>query len=220
MSVLISVVLIDGCADMGLTPQSEEPFCPATLSDESYYYYIDQRDKLWLRTSEIAILFNSPKDSLAVAEFAGAASPLLRQDSIRLLYDERQHPIHEPPWMVWSVQLVAGVTPPVEKGLLDNLIGYDDIYFATPSYEADSVFRYRVWLTSEFAAKLIDTTKSDELAHINSQFGISQRRDAFRGGVYYLDVPKVLCRNSLEMSNYYHEHFRWMLEWVSVNWLF
>jgi len=211
---------LPGCKDVGTPLLPEKPFCPETLGMESYYYYFDQKKPLWLRTSEIAILFKTPKDSGAVAAFAAAASALLRPDSVRLLYDERPNPIHEPPWLVWGVQLVPGVTSEMEKGLLDALKGYEDIHFATPSYEADSVFRYKIWLTTEFSVKLLDTTKLTELHQLNSQFGITQRPDRWRPGVYYLEVPKTLCRNSLEMSNYYHEHYRWLIEWVAPNWLF
>jgi hypothetical protein len=81
------------------------------------------------------------------------------------------------------------------------------------------VFRYKIYVTNEFTVQLRDSTFLTQLQRVNDSFGLRTRRNGFVDTKYHMEVPKQLCRNSLEMANYYSEEFLGWLQYASPNWL-
>lgn len=218
---LISVVLLlslAGCKDIGTAPEAARPFCPSQPK-AYYYYYFRQPLSLIFRTDQIALQFVASIDSAGVSAFVDSTSDLLKPDSLELLYWELEDPVHSIPWKVWGVRLIQGLSISEVEALLAHLNRFDELLFATPAFFTNDQYRYKAYVTNEFGVQVRDSSYLSWLQQTNSRFNLSARRSRYLDTRYYMEVPKQLCRNSLEMANYFTEEFWDMLEFASPNWL-
>jgi hypothetical protein len=206
-SILLAILLFEalGCEDSGLLQQSQGSFC-LEHPNAYYRYYFSERLSLIFRTDQIAIQLSTPLDSASFTQFLHEASPLLRSDSVECLSCPLVDTVHTIPWHILGVKLVPGLSVVQVESLLSLLQRFDNVHFASPGFFTDDAFRYKMYLTNEFYVVLRDSARFTTLLQLNHSFGLSTRRSG-TATICYMTVPKTLCRNSLEVANYYMEQY-------------